>query len=101
MSFVKVANINDIEEGRGKLVQADGKDIALFKKDGKIYAIENKCKHEGGQLAEGEVNDKIVTCPLHQWKYDITTGEGKTVPGVNQNKYNVKIEDEDVLVEID
>ena len=51
--FVTCANVNDVKEGEGKTVEANGKTIALFNVGGKIYAIDNTCKHAQGPLGEG------------------------------------------------
>jgi nitrite reductase (NADH) small subunit/3-phenylpropionate/trans-cinnamate dioxygenase ferredoxin subunit len=98
--FVKVANKNDITEGKGKALQLEGLNIALFQISGNFYAIDNTCKHRGGPLGEGELDGNQVTCPWHGWEYDVTTGECKTTPGVTQAKYNVKVEGDDILIEV-
>ena len=99
-NFIKAAGKADITEGHGKAVTLEGNAIALFNVSGAFHAIENTCKHRGGPLGEGELDGSQVTCPLHGWQYDVKTGECMTTPGVIQKKYNVKVEGEDVLVEI-
>ena len=64
-SFIKVAKVAEVPEGSGKLVEAGGKQIALFNAGGKFYAIDNACKHRGGPLAEGELDGTTMTCPWH------------------------------------
>ena len=54
VDYVKVAQANEIEPNQGKLVEVQGKKIALFNVDGKFYAIDNTCTHRGGPLSEGE-----------------------------------------------
>lgn len=98
--FIRVAGVNDVAEGSGKTVQADGQPIALFKVEGKFYAIHNTCLHRGGPLGEGELDSQIVTCPWHGWRYDVTTGVNEVNPGVKVQQFPVKIAGDDVLVEI-
>lgn len=98
MAFVKVAGVNDVDEGVGKVVMANGKDIALFKVGGKFYAIDNTCQHRGGPLGEGFLDGAVVTCPLHGWRYDVTNGKCLTLP-VQNKSYAVKVEGDDVLVD--
>lgn len=62
------------KDSEGQLVDAGGKEIALFRIDGTFYAIENRCPHRGGPLSDGFLRDKSVTCPLHGWSFDVTTG---------------------------
>lgn len=98
--FVNVAKKSDFKEGQGKVVDANGKKIALFYSKGNFYAIDNTCKHMGGPLGEGEIEDSIVTCPWHGWRYNIETGNNVVMPNIKVNTYNVKVENDDVKVEV-
>ncbi|MGE5219336.1 MAG: Rieske 2Fe-2S domain-containing protein [Chloroflexota bacterium] len=64
----------DIAEGAGKLVRAESEEIAVFKKAGRLCALQNLCPHEGGQLAQGWIEGNAVVCPLHGYKFDLQTG---------------------------
>ena len=99
MPFVKVADVKDIAEGSGKVVEANGKPIALFKVDGNIHAIDNTCLHRGGPLGEGSLDANAVTCPLHGWRFDVTNGQCLTIPTMKVQSYAVKVEGNDVLVD--
>ncbi len=98
VDFVTVAKVNDIKEGESKVVEANGKTIALFNVFGEIYAIDNKCKHAGGPLGEGTCNGNIVICPWHYWMYDVTTGVSPENPEIKVDKYEVKVEGNEVRV---
>lgn len=99
-NFIKAAGKADIPEGHGKTVTLEGNAIALFNVGGTFHAIDNTCKHRGGPLGEGGLDGSQVTCPLHGWKYDVTTGGCLTNPSAVQKKYNVKAEGDDVLIEV-
>ena len=99
-TFVKVAKTGEIPTGEGKTVDANGRSIALFNVGGAIHAIENDCKHRGGPLGEGELDGTVVTCPLHAWTYDVATGECFDDPDCAVETFPVKIEGDDVLVEV-
>jgi nitrite reductase/ring-hydroxylating ferredoxin subunit len=99
-NFVKVARRDEIPEGTGTTVEADGKPIALFNAGGKFYAIHNTCLHRGGPLGEGELDGTTVTCPWHGWEYDITTGCNVEDPSKKVACFNVKVEGEDIFVEV-
>ena len=99
-AFVKVARLGDIPDAEGLAVEAGGKDIALFRVRDRVYAIANFCIHQGGPLAEGWCDGPIVTCPWHGWTYDVTTGECTLAGGVGVATYPVKVEGEDVYVEV-
>ncbi|MBW8057511.1 MAG: Rieske 2Fe-2S domain-containing protein [candidate division NC10 bacterium] len=97
---IKVAQVSDLAPGEGKVVQADGENIALFNVDGTFHAIHNTCLHRGGPLGEGELEGTTVTCPWHGWQYDVTNGTKVKNPMVKVVAFNVKIEGSDVLVEL-
>jgi len=96
--FVTVAKVNDLKPGEGKVVEANGKTIALFNIDGKFHAIDNTCKHKGGPLGEGTCDGNIVTCPWHGWQYNVSTGINVANAQVKVDTYEVKVEGEEVKV---
>lgn len=61
--FVKVTTTDEIEPGQARLVDVQGKRIAIFNVDGEFFAIDNTCTHRGGPLAEGAIAGHEVTCP--------------------------------------
>jgi nitrite reductase (NADH) small subunit len=99
-NFVKVAEAKDLAPGQGKTVEANGREIALFNVGGTFYAIDNTCKHRGGSLGEGELDGTVVTCPLHAWTYDVTSGECFDDPSCAIYRFPVKVEGNDVLIEV-
>jgi nitrite reductase (NADH) small subunit len=96
---IKVASRADIPAGTGKVVEAGGKQIALFNVEGKFYAIDNTCKHRGGPLGEGELDGTSVVCPWHGWEYDVTTGKNLDDENVRVGCYAVKLEGDDIIIE--
>ena len=99
--YVKVAQANEIEPNHGKLVEVQGKKIALFNVDGKFHAIDDTCTHRGGPLSEGELKGDQVTCPLHGAKFKVSSGEvlGPPAPqGVTS--YKVRVNGPDIELEL-
>ena len=72
---VQVAKVNEIPPGGMKRVRAYDQDILLSNVDGTIYATSNRCGHTNASLVRGTLQGKIVTCPLHGAKFDVTTGK--------------------------
>jgi nitrite reductase/ring-hydroxylating ferredoxin subunit len=72
---VQVAKVNEIPPGGMKRVRAYDQDILLSNVDGTIYATSNRCGHSNASLVRGTLQGKIVTCPLHGAKFDVTTGK--------------------------
>lgn len=98
--FVKVALIQEIPTEKGKVIQVEGKEIALFRSDGRVYAIDNLCLHEGGPLGHGPVKDGIVTCPWHLWRFDVRTGAMVEAPSMKVDCFTIKVEGEDVYIDV-
>ena len=98
--FVTVTKVSEISEGGSRVVNVDGKDIAIFNVEGKFYAIDNACKHKGGPLGEGMIDGNIVTCPWHHWKFNIATGISPVNPQVKVGTYDVKVEGDEVKVKV-
>lgn len=93
MSYVPVASENDVAPGSVKVVEADGKSLALGHcEDGTWGAIDNVCSHDGGVLGEGELEDCLVECPRHGARFDLLTGAVKALPAVfGVNAYPVRV----------
>ena len=97
---VKVAAVGDLAAGEGKVVEVEGKTLALFNVDGAYYAINNSCAHRGGPLGEGELDGRVVTCPWHAWHWDVTSGANVNNPAIKVGCYPVHVEGGAVFVEI-
>ena len=67
--WLKVCEIDKIEEARAKIFTIKNERIAVFKYEGKLSAIHNVCKHQGGPLGEGKIIDGCITCPWHGYQY--------------------------------
>jgi ferredoxin-nitrite reductase len=65
---------DEIKEGAAKLVRVKNEEIAVFKHQGKLCALQNICPHEGGQLSAGWIEDGSAVCPLHGYKFDLASG---------------------------
>lgn len=65
----------DVKPGKGTPVEIHGKRIAVYFYEGRYYAVADECLHRGAPLHEGVQDGRSITCPLHDWMFDITTGE--------------------------
>jgi glycine betaine catabolism B len=97
--FVKVAATKDIQPSQMKDVEVAGEKVCVVNVEGKFYAIDNVCTHEGGPLAEGTLEGYEVECPWHGSRFDVRTGEVINPPAETpQPLYEVKVEDNNILV---
>ena len=100
MVKIEIGKKEEFQEDTGTLIEKEGKQIAVFNKNGKLFAIDHVCLHKGGPLAEGFVDDNTVTCPWHGWQYNIETGECLTSQGMKLNAYKIFEENEKVFLEL-
>jgi NAD(P)H-dependent nitrite reductase small subunit len=96
----RVASASDVPEHVGWCVEVEGRELALFRRGERIYALDNVCPHRGAALAWGEVRDGVVFCPLHAWPFEIETGRCPEFPGVDVETFPVTVEGGDVFVEL-
>jgi nitrite reductase (NADH) small subunit/3-phenylpropionate/trans-cinnamate dioxygenase ferredoxin subunit len=99
--FHRVCKVGDVPEGEGVAVQAGGKVIALFCVNGQHHAIDDMCPHMGASLAGGHLENNVVTCPWHAWRFRVTDGTWADNPRVKIGCYPVKVEGDDVLVGVE
>ncbi len=101
-NYMRAASVDDIPEGRAVVVDIDGESLALARVDGDVYCIDNICTHDGGPLGEGELDGTAIECPRHGGRFDVCTGRALSFPAVVPVKaYDVKIEGQDVLVDLE
>jgi 3-phenylpropionate/trans-cinnamate dioxygenase ferredoxin subunit len=102
MGYVRVAKVSDVPVGRVKIVEAGDEDVALCNVDGEIYAVANVCTHDDGPLGEGFLLGCDIECPRHGARFDVRTGEVRSLPAIMPiPTFEVKVEGDDVLVDVD
>jgi nitrite reductase (NADH) small subunit/3-phenylpropionate/trans-cinnamate dioxygenase ferredoxin subunit len=72
--FITVAKVGDIPEGEGRAYEYDEQMVAVFNDKGEYRAIDDMCPHMGASLASGHLEDGVVACPWHSWRFDTRDG---------------------------
>lgn len=91
---VEVAELESFPRDRGVRVTVGERNIAMFRIDDKVYALDDRCSHAEASLAEGEVFDYAVECPRHGSEFDLETGAAQSLPATSPVPvYEVSIED--------
>ncbi len=72
---IEAGTVKQLPPGSMKEVKSGADDILVANVGGKIYAVNNRCPHMGGNLSKGELKGGIVTCPLHGSQIDVTSGQ--------------------------
>ena len=91
--WVSVATIDELPDGAALAAEAGGAEVAIFNQGGELHALDNRCLHRGGPLAQGVVRDGVVACPLHLWRYDVVTGRCIGSSGAALRRYEVRAQD--------
>ena len=100
-NWIDVAAEADLFEGAGIAVMPQGREIALFKLDSGVYAIDNLCSHGNAQLCEGFVDGHQVECPFHQALFDLRDGTVTCGPATEPvRSWPVKIEGGRVFLDL-
>jgi 3-phenylpropionate/trans-cinnamate dioxygenase ferredoxin component len=101
-SFIKAATRGELPTGGKKLVEIDGRAIAVFNVDDKFYAIDDVCTHDGGPLAEGELIGCEIECPRHGARFDVRTGRPLCMPAIEPVAVHaVELRGEDIYVALE
>jgi 3-phenylpropionate/trans-cinnamate dioxygenase ferredoxin subunit len=101
---IEVCPVQELQPGQMRLVEWDNVEIGVFNCGGNLYAIEDRCSHDDGPLAEGEfdIDSCTVECPRHGSLFDLKTGKPLTLPAyVPVDTYPVIIEDETIKLEVE
>ena len=92
--WVRVCTTAELLPGEYQVVYDGDTPIAVFNIDGDLFAIEDICTHDGGELTGCVIEGRQVECPRHGARFDITTGEALTPPAYEPTaKFPVKVED--------
>jgi nitrite reductase (NADH) small subunit/3-phenylpropionate/trans-cinnamate dioxygenase ferredoxin subunit len=96
--FVAVCRAEDVVEGIGKVVRVHDKLVALFREGDAIRAIDDTCPHMGASLAGGCVENGVVTCSWHAWRFRLSDGAWADNPRIKIGAYSVRVEDGTVQI---
>ena len=99
--FKTVCRVAEVPEGEGKTVVVGRQLIAVFRSGGEYHAIDDVCPHMGASLSGGYVEDGIVTCPWHAWRFRLQDGAWADNPRIKIGCYPVRVEDGHVQVQVD
>ena len=92
--WIKIVALEEIPKLGSRVIKTDSVNIAVFRTaDDKVFAMKDECPHKQGPLSQGIVHGSSVTCPLHNWKIDLASGEALGPDQGCTNVYPVKVED--------
>jgi nitrite reductase (NADH) small subunit len=98
--FRTACRVEDLAEGEGKTIEVNGKLVAVFRDQGRYFAIDDVCPHMGASLSGGLVEEGIVTCPWHAWRFRLTDGAWADSPRIKIGCYPVRVENGEIQVQV-
>jgi nitrite reductase (NADH) small subunit len=98
-NWIDIAALEDIPRLGARVIKTDTMDVAVFRtRDDEVFALRDACPHRGGPLSQGIVHGATVTCPLHNWKIDLASGEALGPDEGCVNVFAAKVDDGRVLI---
>lgn len=99
MTWTDIGHIDDIPERGARVVKTARGCVAVFRTSAtEAFATANRCPHKGGPLSEGIVHGQSVTCPLHNWVFDLNTGKASGEDAAIET-YPLRVEDGRLLLD--
>ena len=100
MTEYLLGKIEEFAEGKGRAFQAGTKTVAVFRANGKMYAVANRCIHKGASLCDGEISNDgtVIRCPWHNWPFDLATGHNCLDRTEQLRTYEVKMQGDQVIL---
>ena len=104
VELIDVCPVSELPPGERRIIEWEDLEIGVFNCGGELLAIEDRCSHDNGPLAEGDVDDAACTveCPRHGSLFDLRTGAPKTLPAyVAVDTFEVRVEDDMIKLEVE
>lgn len=100
MSWVDIGSVEDIPVRGARVVKTALGCVAVFRtSENEVFATSDRCPHKNGPLSEGIVHDQKVTCPLHNWVFDLNTGEAQGADEGKIDTFPAKVEAGRILLD--
>jgi nitrite reductase (NADH) small subunit len=97
--WIEIGTIDAIPRRGARCVTSPLGKIAVFRTmDDQVYAMENRCPHKNGPLSEGIVHGASVTCPLHNWVFDLATGKAQGADEGQVQTYPIQVRDRTIFI---
>lgn len=98
-NWIKVTALDEIPDDDVIGVSVEGRQIALYKYEGEVFATDNVCTHGQALLSDGFLEDGEIECPLHQGRFCIKSGKAMCDPLTEDVRtYDIRIDGEEVLL---
>ena len=100
MAFQRVSSLAQVQPGWVIEVKIDRHPYAVVNHSGEIVCLDGECPCTGGPLGHGAIRSELLVCPWHGWRFDCLTGICAYDESIRVNRFPVKVEGEDILVDV-
>jgi nitrite reductase/ring-hydroxylating ferredoxin subunit len=98
--WIEVADEDKVKKRGGLVVKPKGLSVLLLWREGELFALDDRCPHLGCALAGGSVEGYFLTCPCHDWRFDVRTGVFVDAPLIRITRYDCRTDGGKVLVRV-
>jgi nitrite reductase (NADH) small subunit len=98
--YRRVCRVEDVVDGRAVAIEVDGLRLAIYREGDRIFALSGRCPHENGPMGLGWIEEGEAVCPLHRWRFKLTTGRCTTVRGSSLHRFASEVRDGEVWVSV-
>jgi len=100
-AWVRLGPCSLWEEGSGRPFDVRGRELAVFRVGERYFSLDHRCPHRGGPLALGSVCEGVVTCPWHEWRFELATGRSLVNPKLQVGCYPTEVREGQVWVRLE
>lgn len=97
---VEVSDLSSLPDGGMRAVFPKGLPVLLARVGGEVFAAENRCAHMGCPLSGGRLEGHVITCPCHDWRFDLRTGEFLDAPELSLKTYRAAVREGKIFLEV-
>ncbi len=98
--FVVVCRVEDVKDGRALFVEVEGLGVAVFNDGGTFHALLGRCPHANGPMGMGWIEEGEAVCPLHRWRFKLSSGRCTTVAGSSLHRFRCEVREGEVWVAV-
>lgn len=99
--YYQAIDEKELKNGSMKLVNVEGTQVLLVRQSDKIFAVDNRCPHQGCALSGGVLDGLVVVCPCHDWRFNLVSGEYEEEPALKLKKLEWKVKDGKIWVKLE
>jgi nitrite reductase/ring-hydroxylating ferredoxin subunit len=101
ISAVEICGADHLWDGEMECFRAGDTTILLLKINGQFHAYQGHCPHQGAALAEGELENGLLTCTAHRWQFDAMNGQGVNPKSAHLKRFPVHVVERKVFIEVE